>query len=136
MSWNISKSSINVKCFARVTFFETCSPFYHYHFLNLCQCLIRSTGFRSRVSWTATVSTFHSHYFSYNTIYIPFKFHFQHYYFLVFCCIFIFIGQCSFSIIHFVKEHMCLSLGDKKGTKLHTLLPVFELNNKYVVTKH
>ena len=76
-------------------------------------------------------------YFIYNSIYLSFKFHLQHYNFLFLCHTFIFPRDPFFWLSIFVKCHVGLS--GRQGintTTVHALSSVLELNNRFTGTNH
>lgn len=73
-------------------------------------------------------------YFIYNSIYLSFKFHLQHYNFLFLCCTFIFPRYPFFWLSIFVKCHVDnMSVGDET-MQLHIFLSLCEQNNRHTGT--
>lgn len=132
----ISLSSFNMKLFPWRHFwgiFILSSQLLSYFtFINLPS--LSSPACISRVTLTASASTLPwSAYVFYNSTCVWFEFHFQNYYFLLYC-IFIFFGQFPLSIIHSCKMSYGFITRRQGETQLLTLVSACELT--HAVTNH
>lgn len=113
-------------------------PFCHNHSLHSSLYSVSSSGCKSRVSGKMTsVSIFTIAYFFYNTIYIPFKFHFTSIFFIFsFAALSSLLTDPLFQLPIFIQCCVGLSLGEKEATQLHTLLSLPKLYSRWAVTNH
>lgn len=74
--------------------------------------------------------------FLYNSIYVLFELHSQHYHFSFLCCTLSLLASYICWLFSFVKCHMGLSQGDKKTTQTCSLLSGHELNSRYIMVIH
>lgn len=147
MSWNFFKNFFHVKiCWVLVLHFCCHCHFWDIFilssqplpsFMSISSPLLSSSGSTSRTSQpVAVVSAPLVSYFSYNSIHVQFQFHVQHYHISFLCYAFGTDGQFPLSMIHIVKYHMGLSLGDKEAMQLYALQSGIKLNNQGAMTNH
>lgn len=106
-------------------------------FMSISSPLLSSSGSTSRMSHpVAVVSAPLVSYFSNNSIYVQFQVHVQHYHISFLCYTFATDRQFPLSMIHTVKYHVGLSLGDKEAMQLYALQSGIKLNNQDAMTNH
>ena len=113
-------------------------PFCHNYSPHPSLYSVNSSGCKSRVSGKTTVSVFSQlPVFFYNTIYIPFKFHFTSIFFIFsFAALSSLLTNSPFQFPIFIQCYVSLSLGEKEETQLHTLLSLSKLYSRCIVTNH
>lgn len=113
-------------------------PFCHNHSPHPSLYSVNSSGCKSRVFGKTTVSVFSQlPVFFYNTIYIPFKFHFLSIFFIFsFAAPSSLLTNSPFQFPIFIQCYVSLSLGEKEETQLHTLRSLPKLYSRCIVTNH